>query len=81
MGHGPGGATSARRANLDAARERLDVLTQARDVALREATEAGARTAQLQATAAALPPAERLEQVVDDATAADETRSGSPKRR
>lgn len=64
--------TSARHASLDAARERLDVLTQARDFALREATEAGARTAQLQATAAALPPAERLEQVADDAAAADD---------
>ena len=64
------GATSARHAGLDAARGRLDVLTQARDAALRDATEASARTAQLQATAGALPSAERLEEVADDARAA-----------
>ena len=63
-------ATSARHASLDAARERLQVLTHARDTALRDATEASARTAQLQATAAALPSAERLEEVAEDAAAA-----------
>ena len=70
-------ATSARHTGLDAARERLDVLAHARDAALRDATEASARTAQLQATAAALPSAERLEEVADDAAAATDAVRGA----
>ena len=65
-------ATSARHASLDAARERLGGLTQARDSALRDAAQASARTAQLQAAATAMPTAERLEEVAEAAAAATE---------
>ena len=69
--------SSARHADLDAARGRLDALTRARDAARRDAVEATARTTQLQATAAALPSAERLEEVAGDAAAAADAVHGA----